>query len=58
MRGLLAERDGTRVGAAVSDLSAVLAAAVRGYFCSFGTCSIEEPLADLVDLRLLGEITE
>ena len=58
VRGLLAERDAARVGAAVSELSSELAAAVRGQFCSFGTCSIEEPLADLVDLRLVREIAE
>ncbi|MGN9840117.1 hypothetical protein ACTMTI_18525 [Nonomuraea sp. H19] len=58
MRGLLAERDATRVGTAVSDLSTELAAAVRGHFCSFGTCSIEEPMADLVNLRLVGAIAE
>ncbi|TMR97701.1 hypothetical protein [Nonomuraea basaltis] len=58
VRGLLAERDATRVGTAVSDLSTELAAAVRGHFCSFGTCSIEEPMADLVDLRLVGAIAE
>jgi hypothetical protein len=58
MRGRLAERDATRVGAAVSDLSSQLAAAVRGHFCSFGTCSIEEPMTDLVDLRLVETITE
>jgi hypothetical protein len=58
VRGLLAERDASRVGAAVSDLSVELATAVRGHFCSFGTCSIEEPLADLIDLRLVEMITE
>jgi hypothetical protein len=56
--GLLAERDPARVAAAVCDLSAELAVRVRRHFCSFGTCSIEEPLADLVDLRLVETMAE
>ena len=57
VRELLAERDAAHVAAAVSDLPAELAASVRRHFCSFGTCSIEEPLADLVGLRLVGSST-
>jgi len=46
---LLADRDGARVAAAVGRLPA----GVRETFRSFGTCSISEPVAELVALDLL-----
>jgi hypothetical protein len=49
----LAERDGARIAQEVSDLSADVVGAVRTTFRSFGTCSILEPLEDLVALRLV-----
>ena len=47
--GLLAERDGARVAAAVSEVDA----SVREWFRSFGTCSIIDPVTELVNLRLV-----
>ncbi|MDN5743639.1 MAG: hypothetical protein L0H31_00795 [Nocardioidaceae bacterium] len=50
----LAERNGARLAARVADLSP----AVREVLCSFGTCSITEPVAELTDLGLLAlEVT-
>lgn len=46
---LLAERDGARVAELVSEVDPD----VRGVFRSFGTCSIDEPVAELVDLGLV-----
>ncbi|WP_068159299.1 hypothetical protein [Rhodococcus phenolicus] len=50
---VLAERDGTLLAARLSALSASRIAEVRSRFRSFGTCSILEPLVDLVDLGLV-----
>jgi len=49
VRGWLAERDGGRLAAQVAGLSP----ATREAFCSFGTCSIDEPVAELTELHLL-----
>ncbi|KAF0965454.1 hypothetical protein MLGJGCBP_01287 [Rhodococcus sp. T7] len=49
----LAERDGTRIARELSDLPADVVGAVRTAFRSFGTCSILEPLEDLVALHLV-----
>ncbi|SDK35789.1 hypothetical protein SAMN05428985_103742 [Nocardioides sp. YR527] len=46
---LLAERDGGRLAEQVRALEP----SVRDAFCSFGTCSIDEPVTELVDLGLL-----
>ncbi|MEU6133747.1 hypothetical protein [Nocardioides sp. NPDC047086] len=46
---LLAERDGGRLVEQVR----VLDPSVRDAFCSFGTCSVDEPITELVDLGLL-----
>jgi hypothetical protein len=54
VRAALAEQDGAAVASAVRALDASQIAAVRTVFRSFGTCSIEEPLADLAALDLLG----
>ncbi|WP_253854035.1 hypothetical protein [Prauserella alba] len=51
--GLLARRDGAAIAAAVRDLGAERASTVRRSFVSFGTCSILEPLAELVELDLI-----
>jgi len=53
VRAALAEQDGTSVAAAVRALDAPRIAAVRAVFRSFGTCGIDEPLADLAALDLL-----
>lgn len=51
--GVLAERDADTVAAAVRGLDGARVAAARGAFLSFGTCSITEPLAELVELELV-----
>jgi hypothetical protein len=53
-RAALAEQDSGAVASAVRALSAAQIAAIRDIFRSFGTCSIDEPLADLARLDLLG----
>ncbi|MFC4003585.1 hypothetical protein ACFS2C_17445 [Prauserella oleivorans] len=53
--GVLSERDGDTVAAAVRGLGDERAAAARRAFVSFGTCSITEPLDELVELALVPE---
>jgi hypothetical protein len=50
----LAQRDAVEVAAQVRALSDGDVAAVRAMFCSFGTCSIAEPVADLVAMGLVA----
>lgn len=50
LAGLLAERDPLRVARLVRELPPQ----VRTAFRSFGTCSVTDPVADLVDLGLLA----
>ncbi|MFB9801433.1 hypothetical protein [Streptomonospora salina] len=47
---VLSMRDGARAAAAAAELSGDAASAVRALFTSFGTCSVLEPLEDLVAL--------
>lgn len=49
----LAERDGALLAAALESLPAESATALRRRFRSFGTCSISDPLTELVGLGLL-----
>jgi hypothetical protein len=51
---ILEDRDAPRVAATVGALPPERAAGVRRWFTSFGSCSIAEPLADLVGLGLLA----
>ncbi|MEU4624017.1 hypothetical protein AB0G04_29085 [Actinoplanes sp. NPDC023801] len=51
----LADQDGRRVAAAVAGIDEVLVKAVRHHFISFGTCSIDEPVAGLRKYRLLED---
>jgi hypothetical protein len=51
----LADRDAARVAAKISDLDVETASAVRGLFMSFGTCSTDEPINDLVTLGLVSK---
>lgn len=51
---ILAERDPGTVAAGVQDLDLDEAAEIRWLFTSFGTCSTDEPIADLVSLGLLS----
>ena len=53
-RQLLAVRDGRDVAARVLALGGARVAAARAAFSSFGTCSITEPLEDLIRLGLLA----
>lgn len=50
---VLAERDGARIARELGDLPPDVVGAVRTAFRSFGTCSILEPLEDLVALHLV-----
>lgn len=49
----LADADPLSVQGQVHDLNEHDVAAIRAMFCSFGTCSIDEPLADLVAMGLV-----
>lgn len=51
---ILGERDGATIAAGVRALTPDRAAAARTGFVSFGTCSITDPLNDLLRLGLLG----
>ena len=50
---LLAERDGPHLAAAFAALPDDAAAATRAAFVSFGSCSVTDPLSDLIDLGLV-----
>lgn len=50
---LLASRDGRDIAARVLALGDARVAAARAAFSSFGTCSVAEPLEDLISLGLL-----
>ncbi|GAA1591179.1 hypothetical protein GCM10009804_54210 [Kribbella hippodromi] len=50
---LLDNRDGTELAARARALSDDQAASTRRWFTSFGSCSIEEPLHDLITLQLM-----
>ena len=52
---ILAQRDRTAIAGAAAALDAEAAAVIRWLFTSFGTCSTEEPVADLVSLGLLSK---
>ena len=52
---ILGERDRVVITAAIHALDAETAADVRWLFTSFGTCSTDEPVADLVSLGLLSK---
>jgi hypothetical protein len=53
--GILADRDPATVAAAVRALDEDTAGQIRWLFTSFGTCSTDEPVADLVSLGLLSQ---
>jgi hypothetical protein len=55
---VLAERDPARVAAAIRALDPETAAEIRWLFTSFGTCSTDEPVTDLVSLGLLSQHRE
>jgi hypothetical protein len=51
---LLADRDGAALAEQATLLSATEVAAVRAEFVSIGSCSISEPLTDLINLKLVS----
>jgi hypothetical protein len=51
----LADRDAARVAAKIGNLDAETVSAVRSLFTSFGTCSTDEPINDLVTLGLVSK---
>ncbi|MCY9783879.1 hypothetical protein KIK06_08240 [Nocardiopsis sp. EMB25] len=53
LAGILADRDGAALADAAARLAPNQAEAVRARFLSFGTCSVVEPLEDLVVLGAL-----
>ncbi|MEU6262393.1 hypothetical protein [Saccharopolyspora shandongensis] len=53
---ILAERDARKVAERVGNLDDARVAAARERFLSFGTCSIVEPLTELVDLGLVPAV--
>jgi hypothetical protein len=52
---ILGERDRDAITAAIHALDAETAAEIRWLLTSFGTCSTDEPVADLVSLGLLSK---
>jgi hypothetical protein len=56
--GVLAQRDPATVAESVLALDPEAAAEIRSLFTSFGTCSTDEPVADLVGLGLLSKPRE
>jgi hypothetical protein len=54
LAAVLAQRSGAAVATAIEGLSPDQVVEVRGRFRSFGTCSIDDPVADLVALGLLS----
>jgi hypothetical protein len=52
---ILGRRDPALVAAAVRELSPDAGADIRWLFTSFGTCSTDEPVADLVGLGLMSQ---
>lgn len=53
LAALLGERDGEVIAARLAELDEQQAGAARAAFTGFGTCSIAEPLADLIALGLV-----
>lgn len=58
LAALLDLRDGEQLAERVAGLDAGEAAVARSYFVAFGSCSIDEPVADLLALGLLGAPVE
>ncbi len=50
---VLAERDAAGLAAACTDIDPDTAARLRRWFTSFGSCNIDDPVGDLVELGLL-----
>jgi hypothetical protein len=54
LTALLEQRDGETLAAKARDVSEQQAESARRWFTSYGSCSIDEPYADLKALGLLG----
>ncbi|ONI75646.1 hypothetical protein BWI15_07370 [Kribbella sp. ALI-6-A] len=54
LTAILEERDGETLAAKARDVSEQQAESTRRWFTSYGSCSIDEPYADLLALGLLG----
>jgi hypothetical protein len=50
---ILADRDGSALAERVTALTDDRVAATRATFRSFGTCSVDEPLTEMIDLGLV-----
>ncbi|HEY9378430.1 MAG TPA: hypothetical protein VIQ02_15230, partial [Jiangellaceae bacterium] len=53
--GVLDDRDSAALAARIRNLDDRRAASVRRWFTSFGSCSVHEPLEDLIALDLIRE---
>lgn len=53
---VLEDRDGARLAERARALTPEQAAGTRRWFTSFGSCSIEEPRRDLIDLDLMEDV--
>jgi len=53
---ILENRDGATLASQARELSPEQAAGTRRWFTSFGSCSIDEPRHDLIDLDLLEDL--
>jgi hypothetical protein len=51
---VLEETDPALIADRVRELTATEAVSIRQWFASYGSCSIDEPLADLIDLELVS----
>jgi hypothetical protein len=58
LAGILAERSVVSVAAAVTGLQAGGIARARESFVSFGTCSIDDPVTDLIKLGLIDGVDQ
>jgi len=57
LAAVLEEQDAAEVGRRVGDADQDTLSATRDWFISFGSCSVLEPLEDLVDLGLLPHLS-
>ncbi|WP_369786685.1 hypothetical protein [Saccharomonospora xinjiangensis] len=59
LAGVLADRDGAAIAARVAALPAEAVSSARAAFRSFGTCSVSDPLTEMIALGLLpSSLTE
>ena len=51
---MLADRDAERIARSIAGLSEEAAESARALVVSFGTCSVTEPLNELIELGLIA----